>query len=196
MCPSPLLSSPFRRLGAQLGGRVDLVGRPRDAAQREEAQALGTGLQPSLLTRPDANDHVGVERDLLAGDRERAGAAQRHVDLLLPGLGVVVLGVALGQVRWEVEDLHPERRDPELGTRLLERAPEARLHVVDALRRVVGHARQRAMLCAWTPPTTRSGARTRPRAARTRRSPRASTARWGTRRPSSTSAPAPGPTSR
>ena len=86
----------------------------------------------------DAGDVVGVEREALAFDLDLAAAAQRQVDLLLAVLAVVVLGVAV-EVGRQVDHLHAERLDPELGPGALEGAAVDGLHVVDLLHRVSAH---------------------------------------------------------
>ena len=79
-----------------------------------------------------------VERKALARDLDLAAAAQGEEDLLLAVFGVVVLGVAL-VARWQVDDLHAEGLDPELGPGALEGAAVDRLHLVDLLDRVLTH---------------------------------------------------------
>ena len=76
----------------------------------------------------------------LALDLDLGAAAQREIDLFLPVLGVIVLGVLVTHVGREIDHLHTERLDAELGTRALEGAAVDRLHVFDSPHGVVRHA--------------------------------------------------------
>ena len=61
------------------------------------------------MPEADVDEDVSVEREALALDVDLAAAAHDGVDLFLPVLGMVVLGIAVG-VRRQVDHLHPERR--------------------------------------------------------------------------------------
>jgi hypothetical protein len=75
-----LARAPLRRL-------VDAAGYSADA---EHAQALGAGRQRSAGAGVDSDQVVGVERNPLTVQIHRPRAAQRDVELLLPGFGLIV----------------------------------------------------------------------------------------------------------
>src|SRR5438552_1078006 len=103
---------------AELGDVRSLVRLPRDAAERKDAHRLVPAVDLAPRSRSNPHDGLRIERDALPIDLDLRLAAKHEEDLLLPRLGVVVLGV-LGDVRRKVEHLHPERLDAELGARPL-----------------------------------------------------------------------------
>src|SRR5438552_18883099 len=103
---------------AELGDVRGLVRLPRDAAERKDAHRLVPAVDLAPRSRSNPDDGLRIERDALPIDLDLRLAAKHEEDLLLPRLGVVVLGV-LGDVRRKVEHLHPERLDAELGARPL-----------------------------------------------------------------------------
>jgi hypothetical protein len=81
---------------------------------------------------------VFVQRHPLAVHLQLAAAPQRHVDLLLVVVGVVVARVAV-ELRRQVDHLHPERLHAQLRPRPFEAAEQRRVHLVDLLHRVIRH---------------------------------------------------------
>jgi hypothetical protein len=79
-----------------------------------------------------------VDRHVLAVDLELGRAAQHDVCLLDLVLRVVVLRVLIEPSR-QVEHLHAERLDPQLGRRELDGAMVERPHLLDLLQLEVGH---------------------------------------------------------
>src|SRR2546430_2962980 len=120
---------------SELRGLVRLTGH---AADRQHAHALRTGVDLPLGVRPNPDDRLRIQRDALPIYLDRAAAAHHRVDLLLTALGVIVLRKPL-EVRRKVHHLHPERLDPELRARPLERPAKRRLHLVDPLDGVISH---------------------------------------------------------
>jgi len=131
---------------AQLRDVGGIVGLAYLAAEHEHADTLIA--RPDLAgdAGTDPGDVVGVEWEALSLDLDLAAAAEGHVDLLLAVLLVVVHGVVVVVGR-HVDDLHPERFDPELGPGPLEGSPEDGLHLVDPLHRVSAHLLRPPDLC-------------------------------------------------
>src|SRR5579864_7309762 len=89
-------------------------------------------MELALARRVDF-EHVALgDRHLFAVDDEIGLSAEHRVDLFLPVFGVVVLGV-FGEPGREIEHLHTERLDAELGTGQLDGAVVDRLQLVDRL---------------------------------------------------------------
>src|SRR4051812_19396720 len=76
---------------AQLGGVGRLVDPARHAAQREDAHPLRARVDLASRLRSNADDGVRIELDALPIHLDPTRAADRHVDLLLPGVALVVL---------------------------------------------------------------------------------------------------------
>src|SRR5205807_4709593 len=67
-----------------------LVGTPGDGADAQNAQAVRAAGEDAAGARVDPDQVVGVERQSLVADQDRAGAGERDVELLLAGVGLVV----------------------------------------------------------------------------------------------------------
>src|SRR5437016_4122161 len=104
---SALAAGRYRSRSADVTRFRRHVGRTRDAAQREDPCPLvpRVDLAPRLWTNP--HDGVRIELDALPIDLDLGGPPQHHEDLLLPGLGMVVLRI-LVEVRRQIQYLHPE----------------------------------------------------------------------------------------
>src|SRR5581483_3077490 len=105
---------------------------------REDPHAVRPRLEPAQRPRADPQHPARIEPHALAADLALGGAAEHDVDLLLAVVRVVVRGV-VREPRREVEHLHPERPDAELGGRELDEAAVDRGHPVDRPHRVAAH---------------------------------------------------------
>src|SRR5207248_10385329 len=100
---------------AELGSVPGFVGSAGDASDDQHADAIGPGEHPSAFRWPDPNRAVAPERKALARfEFEHAAALEREVHLFLTVRGVVVPGMA-GGIRREIDRLHAEARQSELG---------------------------------------------------------------------------------
>ena len=107
-------------------------GYRRMLGTQKHPQALGARGEHARGARVDLDEVVGVERQPLAVDVDRARAAQRDVELLLARLALVVgLRRVVGR---QVHDVGPERGDVEARAHeLREPVPQGR-QLVDGLR--------------------------------------------------------------
>src|SRR6202012_3028834 len=128
----------FRLRAADLARRGRGVGAPGDPSEDEQPDPVGPRPDLALRRRSDPGDVIGVERHPLAVDLELTAAFEGQEDLLLVIVGVVVAGVAAEGWR-QVDHLHAERLDAELGPGPLEGAVERRVHFVDPVYRVIPH---------------------------------------------------------
>ncbi len=110
--------------------RGPVVGAANGVADREHAHAIGAGLEPAPGVGSDPQHHRLVDRHRPTVDHERSRPGERHVDLLHPVAGVIVLRVIVETGR-QVKQLHAERFDPELRGGELHRAAVHRRHPGD-----------------------------------------------------------------
>src|SRR5437870_1639297 len=113
---------------AELGEGRYLVGLAGNAADGDHPQAVRARVDLALRTCRYPYQRVGHQVDPLALDVDVARAGQRHVDLLLAVLGVVVLRVVLVVGR-QLDDLDADRGHAQLGPGLDETASVGSLHV-------------------------------------------------------------------
>src|SRR3989304_3400866 len=113
--------------------------RAGTAADRNEGDSVPPGDELALLLRPDASERARRQLEGLLAGVKRHRSLDDEVDLLLPVLGVVVVGIVC-VTRRKALDVHAERGHTEPLAREQEpAAPPVRLELVQLLPRHISH---------------------------------------------------------
>src|SRR4029079_17439017 len=90
-----------------------LVGATGHAADHQHARAVLAAPEATACARAASYEGLRVQRHHAAGKVQIRGPAQQQVHLLLAVVRVVVLGIGVTAVRWDVRDLEAERAESE-----------------------------------------------------------------------------------
>src|SRR5207248_5168627 len=88
---------------------------PRRTADHEHAQSLRTRVNLAFGAGAHAHEGLTVELHALAFDVDPARACDRDEYLLLPAVGMIVLGI-VAVIGGQLDRLYPERAHAELGS--------------------------------------------------------------------------------